>query len=517
MKKTLKTLFFTAAAFLLFAGYSIAESAPKYVFYFIGDGLGPSQRQAAEYYYKMETGDSNAKLIMNRLPFVALVTTYSNNTLVTDSAAGGTALACGVKTTNGIIGKLPNGDNVTSLTQAAIKKGYATGIVTTTRLTHATPAAFTAHNMSRNNADEIAVDQLNSGVDFYAGGGYRYFAAKNNTKGLKSKRKDNRDVVSEFKAKGYKTFVGDNNRDAFRDYKPSKGDKVFAALAYSHIPYEVERRNSDLKENKIPSLKELTSKAVETLYKQDRPFFLMVEGGRIDHACHAHDVKSVVLDTIAFDHAVGVAYDFYKKHPKETLIVTAADHETGDIGLGISLDKYGYFLKLKELDKVTDSAEDGLNHKYNKLVKAYPNPEERHKAFIRYAEEKWGLTDRTPGEEKELIDSMLVQDKNQSLKKDKKIRYGYDYTPTMVSVTNIVSHRARISWTSFVHTGTVIPASAIGVKSEMLAGFIDNTDIPKRIAKIMNIELSNVDASSSKALLGSTTGPQEKVSVIPYN
>ncbi len=515
LKRIIRPLTLTICAVLLAA--TAFAGAPKYVFYFIGDGLGPTQRMAAEYFHKMEVKDPEAKLTMNSFPSSALVTTFSDNTLITDSAAGGTALACGYKTTNGYIAKLPDGTDIKTLAEAAHDNGYAVGIVTTTRLTHATPASFSAHNTDRNAANEIAVDQADSGFEFFAGGGYRQYLPKDNALGLKTKRKDNKDVVKMFADQGYTTFVGDSSRDAFRAFKPKKGDKVFAALAYSHLPYEVERRHSTLKENKIPALSELTEKAVETLSVQDKPFFLMVEGGRIDHAAHAHDPMSTILDTIALDESIRVALEFYKKHPKETLIVTAADHETGGVALGISLDSKGYFLNLKELQKVNVSAEDNLDRFYNKLAKKEANIEKRHAAFIDYVEKHWGLTDRTPAENKILTDAMNVQDANQSLPKAEKTRYGYSYTPTMVAVTDLVSQRARVFWTSFVHTGTYIPASSIGVGAERFNGFIDNTDIPTRIAKLMNVELSTIRKHDSKALLGKTYGPQEKYAKIPYN
>ncbi|WP_027722344.1 alkaline phosphatase [Maridesulfovibrio zosterae] len=515
LKRIIRPL--TLAICVTLLATTVFAGAPKYVFYFIGDGLGPTQRMAAELYNKMETNNPDAKLVMNTFPNTALVTTYSDNTLITDSAAGGTALSCGYKTTNGYLAKLPDGTNVTTLAEAAKEKGFAIGIVTTTRLTHATPAAFSAHNTDRNAADAIAIDQANSDFDFFAGGGYRYFVAKNNKKGLKSKRKDDKDVVKMFADKGYTLFVGDSTRDAFRSYTPKKGDKVFAALAYSHIPYEIARRNSNLKENKIPALSEMTAKAVDSLAAQDKPFFLMVEGGRIDHAAHAHDAASTILDTLAMDAAVKVAYDFYKKHPEETLIVTAADHETGGVGLGISMDSKGYFLNLKALEKVSVSAEDNLNGFYNKLAKKESNLEKRHAAFIKYIESKWGLTDRTESENKVLTDAMNVQDKNQSLPKAEKVSYGYSYTPTMVAVTDLVSQRSRVFWTSFVHTGTFIPASAIGVGAQNFNGFIDNTDIPTRIAAAIGAKLSTDKKTDSKALLGKTYGPQEKYAKIPYN
>lgn len=492
-------------------------AAPKYVFYFIGDGLGPTQRMAAEYYYKMETANPEAKLVMNSFPYSALVTTYSDNTLVTDSAAGGTALACGFKTTNGYIGELPDGTRLISIAEAARDKGYAVGIVTTTRLTHATPASFSAHNPDRDAENTIAIDQANSKFDYFAGGGYRNFVSKDNAQGLTSKRKDNLDIVKMFADKGYKLFVGESARDAFRAYKAKKGEKVFASLAASHIPYEVARRNSKLEKDKIPALSELTEKGIEVLSAQQKPFFMMIEGGRIDHAAHAHDAKSVILDTLAMDKAVKIAFDFYKKHPEETLIVTAADHETGGVALGISLDQNGYFLDLKELENITVSAEDNLDKFYNKLAAKESDIPKRHEAFIKYVESKWNLTDRTPSEDKILNNAMNVQDRNQSLPASEKVRYGYSYTPTMVAVTDLVSQRARIFWTSFVHTGTFIPASAVGIGSEKFSGFIDNTDIPTRIAAIMNVKLSDVKKTDSKALLGNTFGPQKKYSKIPYN
>ena len=166
--------------------------------------LDPPSVWLPSWYNKLEKNDADAKLVMNTFPQSALVTTYSDNTLITDSAAGGTALACGYKTTNGYLGKLPNGTDIKSIAEAAHENGYSVGIVTSTRLTHATPASFSAHNPDRNAANAIAVDQSDSGFEFFAGGGYRHFVAKDNAQGLKSKRKDDKDVVKMFADRGYK-------------------------------------------------------------------------------------------------------------------------------------------------------------------------------------------------------------------------------------------------------------------------------------------------------------------------
>ena len=504
------------ASLVLTASIASAASAPKYVFYFIGDGMGPAQRQSAQYFRKIEANNPEAKLVMNSFPVSALVTTHSDNTLITDSGAGGTALATGFKTTNNMISKLPDGTDVQTIAEAAHQAGYAVGIATTTRITHATPAAFSAHNEHRSNENDIAVDQLNSGFEYFAGGGFRHFVKKDNAEGLKSKRKDDRDLVAEFKGKGYTTFIGNKARDAFRAYTPKKGDKVFAPLSYSALGMEIDRRNSDETVNAMPALSELTEKGIALLSAQEKPFLMIVEGGRIDYAAHCNDAAGTIYDTLALDDAVAKAFEFYKKHPEETLIVVAADHETGGMAMGISLDSKGYFLKLNELFKVKASAEDVLMYVYPEMIKKYAKVAERQKAYLAYVADNFGLTDLTSRERKILESAMVVEDRNQTLPADQQINYGYAYTPTMIAVANVVSERARISWTSYVHTASLIALSAIGVDADMFAGFKDNTDIPKLMAKAMGVSLSSDEQAFSKALLGGTFGPAKKYSEIPY-
>lgn len=493
-----------------------AVDAPKYVFYFIGDGMGPAQRQSAEYFHKIETKNPEAKLLMNSFPTSALVTTHSDNTIITDSAAGGTALATGFKTTNGVISKLPDGTDIKTIAEAARDAGYAVGLATTTRITHATPASFSAHNMSRGNENAVAIDQLNSNFDYLAGGGFRHFVAKGNNEGLKSKRKDNRDLVAEFEAKGYTTFIGDKTRDDFRAYSPKKGDKVIAPLAYSALGMEIDRRFSTQKENAMPALSELTAKGIEVLAAQQKPFFMMVEGGRIDYAAHTNDAAGTIYDTLALDNAIAEAYEFYKKHPKETLIVVAADHETGGMAMGISLDSKGYFLNLDELLKVKVSVEDVLMYVYPEMVKDYPEANKRHEAYLDFVAKNFGLADLNPRELKKLQSAMNIEDRNQTVSPEQQINYGYAYTPTMIAVAHLVSERARISWTSYVHTSSLIALSAIGPHSEQFNGFKDNTDLPKIMAKIMGVKLSSFATKPSKALLGDTFGPNKKYSTMPY-
>ncbi|ADD67677.1 Alkaline phosphatase [Denitrovibrio acetiphilus DSM 12809] len=474
MRNFTMKIFMTALLVAVFAVSSFAQ-VPKYVFYFIGDGLGSSQRQVAEYYMQQKTGNKAYKLHMDKMPAVGINTTYSADTLVTDSAAAGTALATGYKTNNGMISMLPDGTKVDSLMEIAESKGWVTGIVTTTRLTHATPAVFASHNISRDNENEIAAEMTQSGAEYIAGGGYRHFVPKDGS--LKSKRKDDKDLVKELAQMGYKTFVGEKNEPSyFRNYVPAKGDKVFAAFSYSHAPYEVDRIYKDM--SSTPSIAEMTEKGIQVLAGHDKPFFMMVEGGRIDHACHANDVLGSIMDTVAFDKAIGEALAFYNQHPDETLIVVVGDHETGGLGLGFAKN---YFLKIEKLDKVRRSIDDSM-------AKAYTGDKE---SFVKFVEQYYGLADMTTDERVKLLLAMEAQDKGAN----EASSYG-GYTPTQIAVAHILSERANIQWTTFAHTGTQIPMSAVGVGAEQFVGFKDNTEIAQTLASLLNFRLADVKVAS---------------------
>lgn len=426
--------------------------APKHIFMFIGDGLGSAQRQIAQY-YKQTVLDDNEKLVMDSFPVAGINTTHSLNTLVTDSAAAGTALATGYKTDNGMISTLPNGKKLKTIVKYAQEKNMKTGIITTTRLTHATPAVFASHNESRGNENEIAAEMASSGVDFFAGGGYRNFISKDQ-KG--SKRKDNKDLVKVLNSKGYETFIGEDSSNKFKKAN-LKDKKVFAAFTSSHLPYEIDREN--MKPN-LPSLAEITEKGIESL-DNDKGFFMMVEGGRIDHAAHANDAKSIICDTLAFDEAISKAYDFYKKNPNDTLILVVGDHETGGLGLG-----YGknYFLKLEQLKDMKISVEDTLQ-------KAYKGDKQ---AYLKYIDK---YVKNLTSEEKALI--------NKAMKEEDEGKNIGSYKPTAIAVAHILDKRANLMFTTYAHTGTQIPLSVIGKDANKFSGFIDNTEIAKNVISLI--------------------------------
>lgn len=468
-KRFLKVSVYALILIFLMSGFAFA--APKYVFYLIGDGMGASQRQAAEYYLQAKTGDKTKKLVMNQFPIAGVNTTHSANSLVTDSAAAGTALATGYKTNSGIIAELPDGRKLTSIIELAEQHNIATGLITTTRLTHATPAVFAAHNYDRNDENAIAADYLNSGVDFFAGGGYRHFIGQNSKVG-KSKRKDERDLTKEFASQGYQTFIGEQSTKDFNNLTAQGKEKVFAAFTYSHMPYELDRRSG------VPSLAEMTAKGIEVLSQYENGFFLMVEGGRIDHACHANDPAGAIHDTLAFDDSVKLAYEFYQKHPDQTLIVVAADHETGGYGLGFGKN---YFLKFSNLFNVKVTTADDLNYGKGK----YNGDKAK---FYQYIAKNLDLKDLTTAEKTKLEAAMAIDDQAAADEAVQGIYGGYD--PVAIAATHILSERANMYWTTYAHTGTAVPLSAIGVGAENFGGFKDNTEIGQAMFKVMGYQVA---------------------------
>jgi alkaline phosphatase len=329
-------------------GNSSTTTTPKNVVFFLGDGMGMNTMTAARIYKVGEDGE----LTMDTLPETAFVKTYSNNAQVTDSAPSMAAYMTGVKMNNEVISMTANtsafdatgksylsgtnstcpssgnGSAVTTLLELAKAAGRGTGAVTTTRVTHATPAATYSHICHRDGENNIAAQAvpggagynsaLGDGLDVLLGGGRQFFLPT--TAG--GKRTDGRDLTAEFVTKGY-TYV--TNKAQFDAAAASSTKKLVGLFTNSHMSYDIDRDTSV-----EPSLAEMTGKAIDILSKNDKGFFLMVEGGRIDHALHETTAKKALQDTVAFDEAIKTAIDKMKLKDadlKNTLIVVTADHD----------------------------------------------------------------------------------------------------------------------------------------------------------------------------------------------
>jgi alkaline phosphatase len=277
------------------------EIAPRNVILLIGDGMGVAQVYAAMTVKK----DS---LHMEKFPYVGLIKTSSADNYVTDSGAGGTALATGHKTKNGAIAVDTAGNSLKSILQYAMDANLSGGLVSTSSITHATPASFLAHQISRASYQDIAADFLKTNIDVFIGGGLDDF----------SKRDDGRDLTVELAEKGYTVLT---SMDAIVTHE--KG-KLAGFTAPGHNPKMLEGRG-----NMLP---DATATAIRLLNQNPKGFFLMVEGSQIDWGGHANDTEYIVTETIDFDEAVGIALEFARKD-KNTLVVVTADHETGGLGL----------------------------------------------------------------------------------------------------------------------------------------------------------------------------------------
>ena len=330
-----------AAALLgLLVGHTV-ENLPqkdekaKYIFLFIGDGMGNSHAAATESYLSYKAGQRGAgKLSFTHFPFLGLCTTFSANRDITDSAASGTAIACGAKTKNGRIGVDKEGENLQSVAYALKDEGYKIGIMSSVPINHATPAAFYGHNLKRGNYYSISREIPASGFDFFGGAGFLDFNGKDGNE---------EDIDSYLKQNGYTVCYG---IDEFNANAQNTDNIVFCQE--SKRKKSADNYVSDGKEIKDATLAEIVSLAINYL-GDDKPFFIMCEGGAIDWSAQDNRIMSMVEEVIALDDAVKQAYEFYLAHPDETLIIVTADHETGGLSLGTK--DGGSNIKWDELEK----------------------------------------------------------------------------------------------------------------------------------------------------------------------
>ena len=455
------------------AAVSLGASAasPKYVFLFIGDGMSVPQRMIADEFSRKA---GRGPLAMNSMPYTATTRTCSSNSLVTDSAAAATAIACGVKTYNGASGVDADGKPVESCAVAARKAGKKVGIASTVTITHATPAGFYAHRKNRGETYGIAIDLADSGFDFFAGGGLDWRYNDKDAPGYK----EHGHAYNYAKSKGYKVV---RHKADFMALKPSDG-KVLTRFTDGPLDTAIDA-SPDADQ---PTLSEIVAKAIEML---DGPagFFLMAEGGRIDWAGHSNDAAANLRDVLALDDAVKVALDFQKKHPDEALVVVTGDHETGGMSMGFAGTGYALYMdrlanqtmSVGEFEKRvgaiygkrTDVAFDEIkplmekafgfkfegDKKSDPMVLSVSELEEIKKAFDHDAE----------------FHKAKVEE-NKAYDGEKRYQLGG-------ACRNVMSHKCGIGWSSGAHTAMPVLTTAKGCGAELFSGFIENSDISKKI------------------------------------
>ena len=482
---------------------SSSQSKIKYVFYFIGDGMGSTQIHVTEAYlasladgYKDSVTDieKTKNLSFSDFPALGMATTYCANRFITDSGAAGTALACGKKTLLEVISmdtdkKTP----LTTIAELAKTKGMKVGIVTSIGIDYATPPVFYAHTDNRYNYYDIGLQLANSDFDYFAGGSLhepvQRTRVRNEDGSVETVESENTyDLIKE---NGFKIAA---SRQELNNCKP--GERVFAYNKAEEnknaLYFEIDRPDDCM------SLAEFTEKGIGLL-ENNKGFFMMVEGGQIDSACHNNDAMAAIYETIAFEGAINKALDFYKKYPDETLIVVTSDHETGgmSIGYGTSYETAFELLKNQKMSQI--KFVDTVLSKYspdqwNGIEDNIPD------SLKTDVKEAFGIEyDRLNPYEKDLLEK--AYDKHMSNKKRMRIIVNEfrvlddllysDKNPFGVTLTRIFDNRAGIGWTGLAHTGIPVEVHAIGTGSELFRGFYDNTDIPKKMAKLMAVKLDN--------------------------
>ncbi|NCB76143.1 MAG: alkaline phosphatase [Negativicutes bacterium] len=445
----------------------------KYVFYFIGDGMALSQINSTEIF----KGTQNGNGPMGRQPmnFTAfshqgVQRTQSADTFITESAAAGTALATGNKTNNDILGMDPTKSvKFKTMAEMAKEKGMKVGIVSSVSLDHATPGAFYAHQPTRKNYYEIGQEMINSNFDYFAGGGLLAPTGK---------KKDQPNLLDIAKQKGYQVAL---SIEEIQKIGRGSGKTIAIApnlAAEEAMSYEIDRGEK-------VSLAEFTRKGIEVLDNQNG-FFMMVEGGKVDWACHANDAATTVKDVMAFEEAIAEALKFYAKHPDETLIVVTGDHETGGMTIGFA--GTGYKTFFSKLGGQTLSYEE-----FDKQIKTYRDQVGASNAnlddWLPALANQFGMNELTAYEKNRLAQALafsMIDPKKRPADEETTLAYG-PYEPFSVTVTHLLNQRAGIGWTTYAHTGVAVPVYAQGTGSGVFDGYYDNTDVAKKMMNIMGV------------------------------
>ena len=476
-------------------GETVATKTPKYVFLFIGDGMTYPQFQSASAYLSINAEkdtilSKNELLNFMTFPVAGSATTYDSTSFCPDSASTATSIASGHKTYSGVL-NMDTSKTKTYKTIAETLKsdfGYKVGIISTVNLNHATPAAFYAHQASRNNYYEIGLELIASSFDYFAGGA------------LLKPTGDKEDVpqtdLYELAADaGYKVVKTQAEAQALT---ADAGKTIVIAedLADSNsMCYEIDRADTAW------ALKDYVKQGIAML-DNDTGFYMMVEGGKIDWACHANDAGSTIHDVLALADAVQVAMDFAAEHPDETLILVTGDHETGGLSIGFAGTNYSTYLKNINSQTISYAKYDtDYVAKYVEQKVPFATamadvtalfglvlPADADKA----ASPTLVLTDYEVAELQKAYQLTLAggfgTDANgKSLQtQEEYVQYG-TYTPFSVTVTHLLNNKSGINFSSYSHTGLPAAVYASGVGAELFGGGYDNTDLYYKTASLFGL------------------------------
>lgn len=455
-------------ALLLSLGLTLTAAQPRYVFYFIGDGMGVGAAMAGQTYNSVALGNPD-RLLMTQFPVAGMVETYSANRRVTDSAAAGTALATGHKTRNGMVGVTPDSVAVASIAETLHNDGWGVALVTTVAPDDATPAAFYAHVPSRKNWYRIGRQAAESGYEFIAGSNWR---------GIEDRHTHEPTDLMEYIASHDVDIV--TSTAAARD---SKSRRVFL---YSEHPFYSDNAGFTIDSVETAlKLPDMTATAIDHMLRvsPDR-FFMMVEGGNIDHVAHGNDGPGVAVEVYNFNEALRHAYDFYLQHPHETLIVVTADHETGGMSIGNDANRYYTYMETIPLQRMS---KDMFSTKVWDMTQLSQDQKPTWEQFKDYVSEKTGLWRgvRISLEQEEAIRQQYVKTfETGDTNPDQETLYA-TFNALTQTIFDIVNENMGFGWTTTGHSGNPVPLYAIGEGTEILGTLNDNTDVAPKLLEII--------------------------------
>ena len=492
------------------------KETPKYIFMFIGDGMSYPQIQLTNYFVSANAAAQNAEhvtvdgkektvlssknnLTMMNFPVAGSAQTYDSTSFAPDSASTATSIATGNKTWSGSINVSTDFSQEYETIAEKLKKqkDYKIGIVSSVNMNHATPAAFYAHQESRSNYYEIGEELAESGFDYFAGGGLLSPTGKED---------DKKDIYEVAQEAGYKVIKTQAEAEALtaEDGKAIVVDEHLAdsdAMSYA----------MDLQDGEW-ALADYVKKGIEVL-ENDKGFFMMVEGGKIDWACHANDAAATISDTVALDTAVAEAVKFYEQHPDETLILVTGDHETGGLTIGFAGTDYDTFLTNFNNQKISYAKFD------SDYVTGYKENKTDSDTVMKDVTELFGLkAPETEGESetqqkdnanqhpessddgslvmtqyeyeklKEAYDTTMTRTgEEEEFAQDEYVKYG-SYEPLTVTITHILNNKSGVNFGSYAHTGLPVEVLAQGAGQEKFEGYYDNTEIYDKLAELTGVE-----------------------------
>ena len=476
--------------------------APKYVFLFIGDGMSYPQIQStsdflgalndADYRQAQPSLDDNGGAILdgpeylNFMNFEAAgsAVTYDSNSFAPDSASTATSISTGYKTYSGSINVDETGtiSYETIAEQLHAQKGYSVGVITSVNLNHATPAAFYAHQASRNDYYDIGLELIDSGFEYFAGGG---LLKPTGAEG------DQADLYALAEKAGYHVVKTQAEAEQVTGGPVVIIDEHLADS--DAMAYEIDRTDD------MWALADYVEKGIEVLSQDKDGFFMMCEGGKIDWACHANDAAASIHDVLEMSNAVQAAVDFYNAHPNDTLILVTADHETGGMAIGYKTTNYDTFLTNLTHQKMSYAKFDST------YVKGYIANKTPFEAAMADVKANFGLTLPTDPDAASAGKLLLTDYEVENLRKayERTLEVGaasqkemsqqdYElygtYIPLSMAICHTINHKSGMDHTTYAHTGAMVNIYALGVGAEKFRGVFDNTEIYHKLAELTGVQ-----------------------------